>query len=122
MDSRTGHNPTPTTDASTTIIDEMTKKENGGLEFMPAPGEHLEQGDDAINNALAPMDDVNRAPRLFIAEHCHAIRFMLENYTGQDGRKGACKDPRDCLVFDLTAEENGFVEEERGKWRGGGSF
>jgi hypothetical protein len=67
-----------------------------------------------INNALADVPGLlPRGPGLFVLEHCLGTRFMFENYTGQDGTKGACKDWRDALVFDLTDEAACYVDPRR---------
>jgi len=117
MDSRLGHSPNPREGGTTTLIDEVNEllAEQGSSRFFePAPGEQLSQGDIMINNALADVPGMlPHAPGLFVLEHCLGTRFMFENYTGNDGTKGACKDWRDALVFDLCDESARYVDPKR---------
>lgn len=121
MDSRLGGAERPTTRGGTaTMLDDFAEL---GEEFSPAAGDRLHEGDHKIRNALAERSDTPaRGPGLFVARHCLALRFALENYTGRDGSKGACKDPRDALVFHLTNDDRGFVDAKKRGWSGGGSF
>ncbi len=117
MDSRLGHSPNPREGGTTTLIDEVNellRELKMDWFFEPAPGEQLTQGDNMINNALADaVGTLPVGPGLFVLEHCLGTRFMLENYTGNDGTKGACKDWRDALVFDLTDESAMYVDPDR---------
>lgn len=104
MDSRFGNAPTPREDASTTLIEEF---EEIGIYFEPAPGEHQSEGIQLINTELSfddskPVSSLN-APKLYIVDECQAHIFALQNWTGKDGQKGACKDPKDVLSYHLLS-------------------
>jgi hypothetical protein len=118
MDSRLGNAPTMNEGGKSTMMDDFNDL---GCDFVPAAGDRLKEGDKKINDALRDMSEEDgerggrghglfSGPRLLVCEHCLAIRFMLENYTGLDGAKGACKDARDALVFHLTNDDRGFKE------------
>jgi len=38
-------------------------------------------------------------PNLYICEDCRNIIFALNTWTGNDGQKGACKDPVDVVRY-----------------------
>jgi len=116
-DSRLGNAPTPTLSGNTSILDEFAKID---MPFDPADGARLANGDAQIDEYLnwdthRPMGPDN-TPRLFIHEQCKAIIFALCNYTGKDGAKGACKDPRDALAM-LLLKEPSYFNPERFKNR-----
>jgi hypothetical protein len=45
-----------------------------------------------------PITSTNQ-PKLYISENCQNLIFCLKEWTGQDGQKGASKDPIDCLRY-----------------------
>lgn len=108
MDSRFGNTATPKADESTTLIEEC---EELGLYFEPAPGENLTEGVSLINDKLAydetkPVTALN-CPHLFVNENCEGVIYFLQNWTGKDGQKGACKDPGDtCRYHVLSRPED----------------
>lgn len=104
MDSRFGNTATPKQDESTTLLEEC---EDIGLFFEPAPGEHLSEGVALINDRLAydeakPIDALN-CPHFFVVETCEAVIYFLQNWTGKDGQKGACKDAGDNCRYHFLA-------------------
>lgn len=122
IDSRFGASPTVRADGVRTLIDDFDEL---GITFDPSPGEHLEEGITKINDLLdwdeaRPIDALN-CPRLMVCEECAALIFALENWTGMDGKHGACKDPIDCIRYAVLAEaddvENEVVETRAGGWR-----
>ncbi len=121
MDSRLGGAERPTVGGGTrTMMDDF---EELGERFDPASGDRLKEGDHKMRNALAEKQDTPaRGPGLYVVRHCLAVRYTCENYTGQDGSKGACKDPRDAVVFHLTNDDRGYVEEKPRGFRGGYHF
>ena len=111
-----------TREQSTTLLEEL---EDAGMSFRACPGENIEEGVGLINDALyydeeAPIDHTN-APRLYISERCTNTTWALKEWTGQDGQKGASKDPIDCLRYLLTSGV-GNVEGGRLNVTGGGSY
>jgi hypothetical protein len=105
MDSRFGNTPTAKREGNTTMIEEF---EDIDLEFLPAPGEHLAEGIKLIETKLKydesrPIDSLN-CPKYYIVEHCAAMIFAHQNWTGKDGDKGACKDPIDTARYHFLAD------------------
>lgn len=98
-DSRLGHNPTKTEAGNTSIIDEFAKDE---VDFDAMSGRCLSDGDALINNDLAWDEKKPRSPRnspkMFVHKKCKGIIWALANYSGVDGPKAACKDPRDVVA------------------------
>jgi hypothetical protein len=102
-------------DDCTTLLEQLGEL---GMDFYPAPGEHLDEGVSLINDALdydqARPRDVTNKPRLFVAAHCHAFLWALDNWTGIDGQKGACKEPIDILRWHFTGDPEHVTPEARG--------
>lgn len=131
IDCRAGNSPREDAEHVTTLIQQM---DDVGLIFCPMVGEKkilgVNDGSiDMINSALyydkscnigeysAEMARVNE-PMLQIVETCPNTIFSFENWTGQDGLHGACKDPIDCARgYYLT--ELGYVGRENSRRRNG---
>ena len=58
-------------------------------------------------------------PQLQVLETCPNVIYALEHWTGQDGQKGACKDPVDCVRGMFLTSVN-FVGQSQYRWSGGG--
>lgn len=110
-------------DGMETLLDEFDRM---GLTFHANKTDRREsigEGVTMINDALfydenRPVDFTNR-PRLMVSEQCENLLFALRIWTGQDGQKGATKDPVDCLrMFFLMGLE--FVDAKAEWARGGG--
>lgn len=74
-----------------------------GLDVMAAPACGIEEGTQLINDWLSegwdasrPVDPLN-CPRFYVSSACQNLIYALRTWTGQDGEKGASKDPVDCL-------------------------
>lgn len=104
MDSRYGNAQTVAKEHATTLIDECDEL---GMSFRPTPGDNIDEGIDLINTWLdydldKPIDSFNE-PKLYISEACENTIYALREWTGQDGKHGACKDPIDNLRYALLA-------------------
>ncbi len=125
IDARYANSPTQTREGSTTLIEQMAEL---GLDFAAMVSEKriLTSGEndgslDMINGALyydtaiplgrfsAELGRVNE-PRLKVLETCPNVIYALQNWTGEDGAHGACKDPIDVLRG-LFLSELDFVEK-----------
>jgi phage terminase large subunit-like protein len=107
MDSRAGAAPTQTREGQTTLLEECAKLDFQP-DFMPASGRDIEEGTYLINDLLTydreqPITSLN-GPRLLVSEACPNVIFALQNWTGVDGQKGACKDFVDLLRYLLLHE------------------
>jgi hypothetical protein len=122
MDSRYGNAATVSKESATTLIEECAEI---GLNFVATPGITIDEGIQFINDWLhydhtRPVDALNQ-PRLYVAESCKNMIMALKEWTGQDGKNGAMKDPIDVLrYFCLSGVSN--VEGEILSVRSGGSY
>lgn len=97
------------------------------LEFQLAGGPGLEDdGLEMIKEALwvdreKPLDPLRNFPRLFVSKRCQNLIWAMQNYTGRDGQKGACKDPIDCLRDLFTSGLEHQTPSMYGS-QGGGSY
>jgi hypothetical protein len=122
MDSRFANSSTVGKELVTTLLEECAEV---GMHFSPAPGEHIDEGVDLVNDMLdwdegKPVDAGNE-PRLFVSEQCTNTIWALKEWTGADGRHGACKDPVDCLRYAVLARLE-FLEGEILNVKEGGSY
>lgn len=122
MDSRFGNTPTLSKSEGTTLIQEMQEVD---LHFIPASGEHQNEGVQLVNDLLAwdrerPLSTLNE-PRLYVSARCENVIFSLKNWTGADGLHGACKDPVDCLRY-LALAEPEWLGGDKMKVYGGGYY
>ncbi len=113
MDSRYGAKPTQTHEGTTTLLEECAAI---GLDFVPASGRDISDGTELINNFLyydreQPISSLN-SPRLFVSEECQNHIFALQNWTGEDGKEGACKDFIDLLRYLVLADLDDYSEED----------
>jgi hypothetical protein len=104
MDSRFANSSTMGKEMVTTLLEECAEV---GLECEPAPGEHIDEGVDLINDMLdynveEPISATNE-PRLFISEDCENVIYGLKEWTGSDGRHGASKDCVDVVRYAVLA-------------------
>lgn len=98
IDARFASSPKLERDRPTTLI---TDFEDIGLFFLPARGDDIAHGVQRINDLLnydeeRPRDYFNQ-PRLLISAECRNLIYALQTWTGQDGQKGATKDPIETL-------------------------
>jgi hypothetical protein len=100
MDSRFGNAPTAAADSATTLIEQCTMH---GMAFSPSPGESQDEGVSLINSLLDSHRAGQPEPMLFVSRSCRALVFALKVWTGQDEKRGACKDPIDCLRWAACA-------------------
>jgi phage terminase large subunit-like protein len=122
MDSRYGNAQTLAKERPTTLIEEMSEI---GMEFIATPGDTIDEGVSLINDwlhydAQKPLSAVNQ-PRLYVSERCKNVIYCLKEWTGQDGAKGASKDPVDLIRYlVLSGVQN--IEGDILMARGGGSY
>jgi hypothetical protein len=100
MDSRYANSSTMGREMVTTLLEECGEV---GLDFIPAPGEHIDEGIDLINSLLdfnqeEPVSATNE-PGLFVSVDCPNLIYAMKEWTGGDGRHGATKDPIDVLRY-----------------------
>jgi len=124
IDPRAGGTKAVTDEGGITLIDMLDDGEIP-MHFQPSAGIRIEQGIAMINDGFAfdmakDLSEENK-PKLYISEQCQNLIYSLKEWTGQDGEKGATKDPIDCLrylmVMDLQYQGNSAMKS----W-GGGSY
>jgi hypothetical protein len=95
-----------------------------GMDFELTPAFTIAEGKMKINDALdwdasRAMDFMN-SPKYLISAECRNTIFSYLTWTGEDGNKGACKDPidLDCYYFlsdlDYVDPKAKWVTEGRG--------
>lgn len=122
MDSRFANSPTMKREYQTTLIEEIAAC---GMFFMPTPGREIKEGCDLINAQLdydreKPIDITNE-PHLYVSEECSNTIYSLKEWTGEDGKTGACKDPVDCVRY-MAISNIFYVDENEDICRGGGYY
>lgn len=100
IDPRLGAQKYQREDGDSCIIEDLNE-----LDFIviPAPGDHIEDGLQKLVDLMAydttkDIDGVNR-PHFYISEDCENIIMAMAEYTGEDGKDEAWKDPIDCLRY-----------------------
>lgn len=112
MDSRFANYRSKTSGGDMTLIESMADQENA-LEFRPAPGDSLDEGDSYIISALShdarrPVDALN-SPALYFWHECRGHIYAMQNYCTNEFTEGtkasdeACKDFRDTTAMGLLA-------------------
>lgn len=124
IDPRAGGTKAVTDEGGTTLIEMLDDGENP-MHFQPAAGIRIEQGVAMINDGFAydynqEISPLNK-PKLYIAESCENLIYCLKEWTGQDGDKGATKDPIDCLRYLMTMNPQYQGNDSMQGW-GGGSY
>lgn len=133
MDSRGGNTESQNHSDSETLI---TTMEEYGLYFYPAGRDSgasvgttkIGEGVQMINDRLFYDDEQaelmpsgyykfhGRAPSVYMADTCQNLIFAASIWTGQDGLKGATKDPIDTLRY-LVISNPRHIDKERFKRR-----
>jgi hypothetical protein len=132
IDPLAGGTPALSEEGGTTLIDLFAMEGETGFKMadepvglVPAPKVLPDMRIGEVNNLLSynaqePLTPVNE-PKLYIAETCANLAYVLAEYTGQDGMKGAGKDPADCVgMFACSPTE--YVGGRGLEVVGGGSY
>jgi hypothetical protein len=115
-----------TTGENITLFDKFDDIGLTYFESISGSQDSIRVGVRMINDALYYNPDgtvdVNNQPSLYICDECMNLIFAMHVWTGQDGQKGATKDPVDCLrMFYLL--NLGFVSDQVSSGhRGGGCY
>ena len=122
IDSRAASSPRIENDRPVTLLTEF---EEIGIYFKCTPGDVIADGVAKINDVLdydeeQPVSYLN-SPRFFVSRACKNLIFSLQNWTGKDGTRGACKDPIDVLRYFVLSD---CEDMEEGTWEteGGGHY
>lgn len=114
IDPRAAANPQQSTLGRVTLLDlfarEDRRERTGELEaprmvVLPAQtGKGIDDGINHVNELLdyderQPLCPVINEPKLYVADCCQQVDWMFENYTGEGGEDGACKDPADLVRY-----------------------
>lgn len=122
IDSRFASAPHLENDRPVTMLENFADL---GLVFDPTPGDDVSEGVQGINDGLRfdtdrPRDALN-CPRLYISAECRNLIFALETWRNAEGRKGATKDPIDCLRYYVLSGATD-VRDEDYETTGGGHY
>lgn len=100
MDSRYANSTTISKETATTLIQEC---EDIGLLFCAAPTDSIDEGVQLINSLLDydSKEDIGftNEPMLYFSESCPNMIFAMKEWTGEDGKTGATKDPIDVIRY-----------------------
>jgi len=135
IDSRYATSPRVTSVAVTNLQEQLAEVGIDFLTMVPGKGriiggENNDGSIDMINSALfydveteigkwsAKLGRINE-PQLQIVETCPNTIWALEHWTGQDGQKGACKDPID-IVRGMFLSQINYVGTDQYTFKGGG--
>jgi hypothetical protein len=85
--------------------------------FTPAAAMPIEERVMIINDLLSwnvenPMVKGVNHPKLMVHESCQNLIYSLKEWTGQDGQKGASKDPIDALGYMVVMQPQYFGGEQ----------
>jgi len=131
-DPRSGRAMAVTEDGGTCLIDMLQQDhvdEAGnplpGLDVQAASGDNITEGVNLINEWLEYDDGkpigINNEPILYVSSDCRNLIDCLRMWTGQDGLKGASKDPIDTLRYAAQDKIEYMDLALVGSW-GGGSY
>jgi hypothetical protein len=121
VDPRMGASETQGENGAETIISRL---DDAGYVYQPAPGKQIEDGEALINDRLAydlkrPVGADN-SPRLLISDRCENLIQAMELYAGT-GKDEPAKDPVDALRYMLQSGVE-YVDPEAPVVTGGGSY
>lgn len=119
VDPRAAANPQAAEDGGTNLIELMGAEDKDprsglvtpGIDLTPAyTGRRIDDGRQHVAELLdfdetAPVVACFNEPQLFISERAEQVIWMLENYTGRGGEKGACKDFADLVRYVSQCED-----------------
>jgi phage terminase large subunit-like protein len=116
IDPRTAGTETITKDGGITVLDLLYQTDNP-LMFTPAAAMPIEERVMIINDLLSwnvenPMVKGVNHPKLMVHESCQNLIYSLKEWTGQDGQKGASKDPIDALGYMVVMQPQYFGGEQ----------
>lgn len=123
IDPRAGATKAVTDDGGVSLVDMLDDGEIP-MHFTPAAGIKIEQGVAMINDGFSydmsqDLSEKNK-PKLYISESCQNLIYAVKEWTGQDGEKGATKDPIDCLRYLMVMDPEYQGREAMRGWGGGG--
>lgn len=122
IDPRAGATKAVTDDGGVSLVDMLDDGEIP-MHFTPAAGIKIEQGVAMINDGFSydmsqDISETNK-PKLYISESCQNLIYAVKEWTGQDGEKGATKDPIDCLRYLMVMDPEYQGREAMRGWGGG---
>jgi hypothetical protein len=105
IDPRAGATQAAGREGGTSMIDLLGDDSTGsdGMWFEPAAGVRIDEGVGLINDWLSWDQNrprtIENEPNLYVSSACENLIYSLREWTGEDGDKGASKDPIDCLRY-----------------------
>jgi hypothetical protein len=124
IDPRAGATKAAALEGGISVVELLSSGEHG-MDFTPASGINIDQGVAIVNDWLfydqsKPVNYLNQ-PKLFVSENCENLIYCMKEWTGQDGDKGATKDPIDCLRY-LAVMDPIYIDGQTFKPRGGHTY
>jgi hypothetical protein len=121
IDPRLGAATYQKSEGTSNIISDLHDEE---IHCYPADGLPIDEGLQAINNLLSydktkPIGFENHS-RLIFSDKCGNTIFCCMNYKVEDGPKGVCKDPVDCLRMAAVGNYQYYDDSEMSSTGSGG--
>lgn len=119
IDPRSAGSETITRDGGVTLVDLLAEARDP-LYFLPAVAMQVDDRVLQINDMLCwnreePMVRGKNHPRIMIHEDCRNLIWSMNEWTGQDGQKGASKDPIDALGYMVVMQPQHVNKKEWAK-------
>ena len=116
IDPRSAGTETLTKEGGITLIDLILESETP-LHFIPAAAGTVDERILIVNDLLCydremPIERCKNHPKLMIHESCQNLIYSMREWTGQDGQKGACKDPIDALSYMVMMQPKHYGGKE----------
>jgi phage terminase large subunit-like protein len=112
MDSRYANSTTISKDSATTLIEECA---DIGLVFSASPADSIDEGVQLINSQLDYNEkeeiSYTNEPLLYFSDACPNMIFAMKEWTGEDGKTGATKDPIDVIRYAVLSRLC-YIDEE----------
>jgi len=135
VDSRAGKNQHASQKGGTCLVSELARIQYKpgtdevsapSMRFRLASGVDIEEGIIAINATLfwnkeEPLMPLINEPRIYVSEDCRQFIWAAQNYTGNGGEKGACKDFVDNWRYMALARLR-YLDAAALETQGGGSY
>jgi len=121
IDPRSGNTEHQHLEGAETILSML---QDSGLQYMPAPGKGIMDGEVLINHRLSydtskPVGPLNM-PKMFISDRCENLIQCMELYAGT-GKDEPSKEGVDCLRYMLQSGVE-YVDPKAPVVTGGGSY
>lgn len=116
IDPRSAGSESISKEGGITLLDMISTATNP-LYFLPSAAVTVDERVLIINDLLCydrenPIELGKNHPKLMVHQSCQNLIYSLREWTGQDGQKGACKDPVDALGYLVVMQPKHYGGEQ----------